>query len=79
MDIAITTKGKQAYFSIKFRLTDGRCVSITRAVKTGLRMNLKANGMRGVLPVDYKGDAAGHVYPVKIWKIIEFNGQKIQG
>ncbi len=78
MDIKETPYGKQVTFSIKFIKKDGEIVFLARAVACGLRMNMKANRFRGVLPVNEKNEAAGHVYPVSIDNIIEYNGQTVK-
>ncbi len=71
-----TPEGKQIVFSIKFVKKDGELVFMPRAVATGLKMNMKENRMRGILPVDENGNACGHVTPVHIDALIEFNGLK---
>lgn len=73
-----TPDGKQIVFSIKFVKKDGELVFIPRAVATGLKMNMKENRMRGVLPVDANGNACGHVTPVHIDSLIEWNGKKVR-
>ena len=73
-----TPDGKQIVFSIKFVKKDGELVFIPRAVASGLKMNMKENRMRGVLPVDSQGNACGHVTPVHIDSLIEWNGMKIR-
>ena len=78
LEIRETPEGKQIIFSIKFVKKDGELVFIPMAVATGLKMNMKENRMRGVLPVDENGDACGHVTPVHIDALIEFNGLKVR-
>ncbi len=73
-----TPDGKQTFFSLKFVKKDGELVFMPRAVATGLKMNMKENRMRGVLPVDENGNACGHVTPVHIDALIEWNGKKIR-
>ena len=73
-----TPDGKQRVFSIKFVKKDGELVFIPRAVATGLKMNMKENRMRGILPVDENGNACGHVTPVHIDSLIEYNGIKVR-
>ncbi|MDP3641858.1 MAG: hypothetical protein Q8S54_01575 [Bacteroidota bacterium] len=77
LEIKETPQGKQIVFSIKFVKKDGELVFMPRAVATGLKMNMKENRMRGVLPVDADGNACGHVTPVSIDSLIEYNGIKI--
>jgi hypothetical protein len=70
--------GKQVTFSIKFVKKNGELVYIPRAVAAGLLFNGKNNRMRGVMPVDSENNASGHVTPVHIDGIIEWNGKKIK-
>lgn len=77
MDEKKTPDGKVKMFSIKFITLTGELVFLKRAIKTGLRMHLKNNMMRGVLPVDKEGEKTAHIYPVKIWNIIEYNGYEV--
>jgi hypothetical protein len=76
-DVKETPGGRQVTFSIKFLKKNGEMVFIPKAVAAGLRMNMKENRMRGVIAVDDKGDKIGHVYPVNIDFILEWNGKKI--
>lgn len=78
MEIKETPEGKQVVFSIKFIKKDGSITFFPRAVAAGLRFNMTKNRMRGVLPVEPNGDAAGHVYPVNIDNILEFNGKTVK-
>ena len=70
--------GKQTIFSIRFVKKNGEIVFIPRAVAAGLPFNNKDNRMRGVLPVDGDNNSSGHVTPVHIDGIIEWNGKKIR-
>jgi hypothetical protein len=65
--------GKQVTFSIKFVKKNGELVYIPRAVAAGLLFNGKNNRM-----VDSENNASGHVTPVHIDGIIEWNGKKIK-
>jgi hypothetical protein len=65
---------KQKIFSIKFISKAGELVFLPRAVASGLRTNMKAADLKAVLPVDFEDNAIGHVYPVWIHAIVEFNG-----
>ncbi|MGE4568552.1 MAG: hypothetical protein AB7C90_05120 [Bacteroidales bacterium] len=78
MDIKETPYGKQVVFSIKFIKKNGEIVFLPRAVACGLRMNMSLTRFRGVLPVNDKGEPAGHVYPVNIDNIIEFNSNTVK-
>jgi hypothetical protein len=77
-EIKETPAGKQVTFSIKFVNKKGEIIFIPRAVAAGLRFNMKENRMRGVLAVDANNDAIGHVTPVHIDGIIEWNSKKIK-
>jgi hypothetical protein len=70
--------GKQVTFSIRFVKKNGELVFIPRAVAAGLPFNGKDNRMRGFLPVDAQNDATGHVTPVHIDGIIEWNNKKVR-
>ena len=77
-EIKETPDGKQAVFSIRFVKKNGELVFIPRAVAAGLQFNGKDNRMRGILPVDGDNNSSGHVTPVHIDGIIEWNGKKIR-
>jgi len=77
-EIKETPDGGQITFSIKFVKKNGELVFIPRAVATGLKMDMKENRMRGVLPVDSLNDAIGHITPVHIDSIVEWNGKKVK-
>jgi len=70
--------GQQNTFSIKFVNKNGELIFIPCAVAAGLRFNMKDNRMRGILPVDSSNNASGHITPVHIDGIIEWNGKKVK-
>jgi len=70
--------GNQVVFSIKFIKKSGELVFYPRAVASGLRFNMSDKRMRGVLPVDKDNKANGHVTPVHIDSIIEWNGKQLK-
>jgi hypothetical protein len=76
-DIKETPQGKQTVFSIKFIKKNGEMVFLPRAVASGLSFSVKDNRMRGVVAVDDWGNKIGHVYPVNIDLLIEWNGKQI--
>jgi predicted metal-dependent enzyme (double-stranded beta helix superfamily) len=76
-DIKEAPDGKQVVFSIKFIKKNGELVFLPRAVAAGLSFNMKDHRMRGVIAVDARGDKIGHVYPVNIDLITEWNGNKV--
>ena len=73
-----THDGKQVTFSIRFVKKNGEAVFIPCAIAAGLPFNGKDSRMRGVLPVDSENKSLGHVTPVHIDGIIEWNGKKIR-
>jgi hypothetical protein len=77
-EIKETPSGKPLYFSVKFVKKNGELVFIPRAVAAGLRFSMSDNRMRGVLPVDNQGNSMGHVTPLHIDGLIEWNGKKIK-
>jgi hypothetical protein len=76
-DVKETPQGRQNIFSIKFLKKNGELVFLPKAVASGLSMNMKDNRMRGVVAIDDKGDKIGHIYPVNIDLIIEWNNKQI--
>ena len=76
-DIKETPQGRQVSFSIKFLKKNGELVFLPRAVASGLSVDMKKNRLRGVVAVDGNSDKIGHIYPVNIDYIIEWNGKKI--
>lgn len=77
-EIKETTDGRQVTFSIKFVKKNGELVFLPRAVATGLKMNMKDNRMRGVLLVDSDNNSIGHITPVHIDGIVQWNGKKVK-
>ena len=76
-DIKTNPQGNQITFSIRFIKIDGESVFLPRAIATGLNMNVAKNRMRGVRPVNSKLDPIGHIYPVRIDNIIEWNEKQV--
>jgi hypothetical protein len=76
-DIKETPGGKQVIFSIKFIKKNGEIVFLPRAVAAGLSFNMSEHRMRGVVAVDHDGNKIGHIYPVNIDLLIEWNGKKV--
>ena len=77
LDIKETPTGEQISFSIVFIKKNGERVFLPRAVATGLPFSLKTNRMRGVVPIDSDGEKTGHVYPVNIDNILEYNSMEV--
>lgn len=78
IDAAEDPFGRKIIFSIKFTKKDGELVYMPKAQSCGLKINMKDNRMRGIVPVDETGNPAGHPTPVHIDSLIEFNGLKIR-
>jgi len=57
---------------------NGELAFIPRAVAAGLPFSAKDKRMRGVLPFDSENNASGHITPVHIEGINEWNGKKIK-
>ena len=78
MEVKETSNQNRKVFAISFYKENGEIVFLPRAIATGLRMNMKANRKRGVVAVDNNGKRFGHVYPVSIDNIREFNGKRVK-
>lgn len=74
MDEKKLPDGRQKVFSIAFITRKGEYKYIHRAVKSGLRANMKANDLKAVLSVDQEGEAIDHVHPVWIHAIVYYHG-----
>lgn len=77
MDVKETPDGKSVIFSIVFITKQGQRVFLPYAINTGLPYSLKFHRLRGILPVDREGEKIGHVYPVGIDNLIEFNSKEV--
>ena len=77
LDIKETASGEQVSFSMVFVKKDGERVFVPRAVSTGLPYSLSASRLRGILPIDSGGNKIGHVYPVCIDNILEYNSLEV--
>ncbi len=77
LDVKETGSGNPATFSIAFCTRKGERVYLPRAMATGLPWNLKTHRQRGILPVDGSMNKIGHVYPISIDLILEFNGMEV--
>lgn len=73
MDIRWLEFDKRNIISIKFVDNSGKLRYIPQAYVCGLPWNVAKNRQRGIQPCDCKGNKEGHVYPVGIDYIIEFN------
>jgi len=77
MELKHDPNGNPVIYSIKFIKANGEIVYLPKAISCGLRANMKANRLRGVMPVNKKAEQTEHIYPVNIDSIIEFNGLKV--
>jgi len=77
METREKSTGRACHFSVQFYLKNGEMVSLPRAVVRGLRADMKSNRLRGIQPVDSKGEPIGHIYPVSIDNLREFNGKQV--
>jgi hypothetical protein len=77
MDIKETPDHRPIYFSISFYTATGELVFLPRAQCVGLRFNMNKNRFRGVQAFDKSGTRHGHVYPVCIDNIREFNNKRV--
>lgn len=78
MDIRTDELGHRRIFSIKFVTKEGKLYFIPQAYVCGAgRMNMKEFQLRGIQPCDCKANPEGHVYPVDIDNILEYNNMKV--
>jgi len=78
MEVRETPDKKRLFYSIQFYKADGEVVTAPRAHTCGLPYDMKSKRKRGVQPVDMEGNKSGHVYPVCIDNIREFNGVAVK-
>jgi hypothetical protein len=78
MEMRETANKKRVFYSMQFYKENGEVVTVPRAHTCGLAYNMRDNRQRGVQPVDVNGKKSGHVYPVSIDNIREFNGMRIK-
>lgn len=77
LDITTTPEGKLRLFSIGFVLKDGEYVYLPFAKKGGIRADMNRQRVRGILPCSSTGQVTGHVYPVSIDHILQYNEKKV--
>lgn len=78
MSIKELPNGKKNIFSIKFVDKEGKLRYFPHAVATGAgRMNNYQCRVRGVQPTCPSGNPEGHIYPVRIDRIVEFNSMRV--
>lgn len=75
MDIRENIDGSKRIFSMKFISDAGKLYFIPKAYACGAgRMNQKLYRKRGIQPCDCRGNSEGHIYPVDVDLIKEYNG-----
>ena len=78
LDIKRTPVGRPVIHSVVFIDGSGKRRFLPQCYVCGAgRMNNKEYRVRGFQPCDCQGHAEGHVYPVRIWSIIKFNGKEV--
>ena len=79
MDESFLPNGRKKVFSIRFVEKSGKLTYLPFAISVGLKANMRANDLKAVQPVDKNGNMLenGHVYPIWIHAIVEFNGMKL--
>lgn len=66
--------GNPKYFSVMYVKKSGEAVYIKRAVRSGLRADMKANDLKAAQPVDKNGNPIGHIHPIWIHSILFYSG-----
>lgn len=77
MELHEDPNGGKHVFSIKFVTKNGEVVYMPNAFSSGLRADMKKNRLRGVTPCTANGISIGHVTPVCIDNILEYNHLKV--
>lgn len=78
LDIREKPDGSKRMFSMKFISASGKVYFVPKAYACGAgRMNQQKYRKRGIQPCDCKGNPEGHVYPVDIDLIMEYNKLKV--
>jgi hypothetical protein len=63
--------------AVKFVKNNGELVYLPKCIPCGLSANMKSNRLRGLVAVDNNNEKTGHVYPVNIDSIVEYNGMRV--
>lgn len=77
MDIRFFQNGKRNIFSVKFVTKTGKLYFFPQAYVRGLPYNVQQARQRGIQPCDCAGRPEGHVFPVGIDLITQFNGMEV--
>ena len=81
LDVRTLPDGRKRIFSIKFVTAEGKLIFFPQAYACGAgRMNNKVFRVRGIQACDCLGNPERgiHVYPVRIFNIIQYNGHPVQ-
>ncbi|MBQ7496204.1 MAG: hypothetical protein IJT75_10765 [Bacteroidaceae bacterium] len=81
LDVRYRPDGRRRIFSIKFVTAEGKLIFFPQAYACGAgRMNNKVFRVRGIQACDCLGNPERgiHVYPVRIFNIIQYNGHPVQ-
>lgn len=81
LDVRYRPDGRRRIFSIKFVTAGGKLIFFPQAYACGAgRMNNKVFRVRGIQACDCLGNPERgiHVYPVRIFNIIQYNGHPVQ-
>ena len=78
LDIRTNPNGSRRIFSIKFVTKAGKLIFVPQAFACGAgKMDNKQFRVRGIQPCDCKGNPESHVYPVRIFNIIQYNSMRV--
>lgn len=78
LDIRVLPDGRKRVFSIKFVTKEGKLYYFPRAFSCGAgRMDQREYRMVGIRPCDCQGNPEGHVTPVVIDNILQFDGRRV--
>lgn len=66
--------GSKKYFSVGYVKKNGEFVFLARAVRSGLRADMKSHDLKAALPVDKNLNPIGHVHPIWIHSILFYSG-----
>lgn len=78
MDIRFNPDGKRRIISLKFVTKEGKLYFIPQCYCCGAgKMHMKDYRVRGIQPCDCNGVPDGHIYPVSIDNVLEYNRMKV--
>lgn len=77
MEIHEDNQGKKHIFSIRFVNQSGEVVYLPYAFSSGLKADMKKSRLRGATPCSPTGIPTGHVLPICIDNILEYNHKTV--